>query len=295
MRRSSSTTSKCGASSESVTGSTICSSLATSTSRLGGALGARDQTQHALAVIGVDHGGEKTPRRLMRVWAELGEGAIDALRLQAGELERQGLALRRHIQETLPPVLRAFLLHHEALIDQLLEHAAERLLGDVEDLQQVGDLHAGIAVDEMQHPVMGAPEGELRKHFVRIADEIAVGEKQQLDDVPDRLGRRAGRGRTLRQAAGWRGDLGVHIYVSHVDIFWFYVTKMPLQTKGSYRNGPFFQQRADRTAPAPFIPGVAPRRKVLELTRKMLHDRGKRERPKRPTGPSPRRKVWLRN
>src|SRR5665811_2594057 len=84
---------------------------------------------------------------------ELGEGAVDALRLQAGELERQGLALRRHIQETLPPVLRAFFLHYEALIDQLLEHAAERLFGDVEDLQQVGDLHAGIAVDEMQHPV----------------------------------------------------------------------------------------------------------------------------------------------
>ena len=30
-----------------------------------------------------------------------------------------------------------------------------------------------------------------------------------------------------------------HIYVSHVDIFWFYVTKTPSQTKGSYRNGPF--------------------------------------------------------
>ena len=62
--------------------------------------------------------------------------------LQAGELERQRLALRRHEQEPLAAVLRAFLLHHVALIDQLLEHAAERLLGDVEDLEQVGDLHA---------------------------------------------------------------------------------------------------------------------------------------------------------
>src|SRR5450755_4795587 len=232
MRRSSSTTSKCGASSESVAGSIICSSLATSTSRLGGALGAH-QTQHALAVIGVDHGDEETPRRLMRVWAELGEGAVDTLRLQAGKLERQGLALRRHIQETLPPVLRAFLLHHEALIDQLLEHAAERLLGDVENLQQVGDLHAGIAVDEMQHPVMGAPEAELGEHLVRIADEIAIGEKQQLDDVPDRLGMRRCRARALGQAVGRGGDLGAHIYVSHVDIFWFYVTKRCPRTKGS--------------------------------------------------------------
>src|ERR1700690_3338130 len=248
MRRSSSTTSKCGASSESVAGSTICSSLATSTPRLGGALGARNQTQHALAVVGVDHGGEETPRRLMRVWAELGEGAIDALSLQTGELERQGLALRRHIQETLPPVLRAFLLHHEALIDQLLEHAAERLFGDVEDIQEVGDLHAGIAVDEMQHPVMGAPETELGEHLVRIADEIAIGEEQQLDDVPDRLGRRRGCARALGQAAGRGGNLGAHIYVSHVDIFWFYVTKTLPGTKGSCRNGLFFRQCASGTA-----------------------------------------------
>src|SRR5476651_840561 len=288
MRRSSSTTRRCGASSGSAAGCILAS-------RLGGTVGARDQTQHTLAIVGIDHGGEKAPRRLVRAGPEFGEGAIDAHRLQAGELKCQRLPFRRHKQQPLTAVLRAFLLHHEALVDQLLEHAAERLLGDVEDLEQVSDLHAGVAVDEMQHPVMGAPKGELGKHFVRIADEIAIGEKQQLDDVPDRLGRRGGRDRTLRQAAGRHGDLGVHIYVSHIDIFWFYVTKTSLPTKGSYRNGPFFRQCADRTAPAPFIPGVAPRRKVLELTRKMLHDRGKRERQKRPTGPSPRRKVWLRN
>src|SRR5450759_2410188 len=139
---------------------------------------------------------------------------------------------------------RAFFLHYEALIDQLLEHAAERLFGDVEDLQQVGDLHAGIAVDEMQHPVMGTPEGELGEHLVRIADEIAIGEEQQLDDVPDRLGRRRRGARALGQAARRGGNLGAHIYVSHVDIFWFYVTKRCPGTKGSCRNGLFFRQCA---------------------------------------------------
>jgi hypothetical protein len=86
-----------------------------------------------------------------------------------------------------PAVVRAFLLHHVALVDELLEHAAERLLGDLEDVEQLRNLHAGIAIDEMQHPVMGAPETEFRQHVVGIADEVAIGEEQELDDVPDRL------------------------------------------------------------------------------------------------------------
>ena len=188
---------------------------------------------------------------------------VDMGEVAGGELDELAAQADKN-----PPVLRAFFLHHEALIDQLLEHAAERLLGDVEDLQQVGDLHAGIAVDEMQHPVMGAAEGELAEHLVRVADEIAIGEKQQFDDVPDRLrGRRRRRGASHR-ALGKGGGLGVHIYVSHIDIFWFYVTKTPLRTKGSC---PKALPRPHKPDPdrrsgglAPLIPGVASRRKVLE-------------------------------
>ena len=98
-----------------------------------------------------------------------------------------GLALRRDVKQALAAVVRALLLQHVALVDQLLEHAAERLLGDVQDVEQVGDLHARVAVDEMQHPVVGAAEAELEQHLVRVADEIAIGKKQELDDVPDRL------------------------------------------------------------------------------------------------------------
>ena len=105
-------------------------------------VGARDQAQHAFTIVGVDHRGEKSPRRFVRVRAEFAESAVDALGLQIGQLERQRLALRRHEQQPLAAVLRALLLHDVTLIDQLLEHAAERLLGDVEDVEQVGDLHA---------------------------------------------------------------------------------------------------------------------------------------------------------
>src|SRR6202012_1130940 len=120
----------------------------------------------------------KAPRRLMRVGTEFGESAVDAQRLQAGQLERQRLALWRYIQKPLAAVLSPFFLQHVTLIDQLLEHAAERLLGDVEDLQQVGNFHTGIAIDEMQHAMVGAAKGELAQHLVRIADEITISEKQ---------------------------------------------------------------------------------------------------------------------
>ena len=149
---------------------------------------------------------------------------------KAGKLERQRLAFRRHVEQALAAVLRALLLHHVALVDELLEHAAERLLGDVEDVEQVGNLHAGIAVDEMQHPVMGAAEAELVQHLVGIADEIAIGEEQKLDDVPDRLGRRGRRagGRTLgdaRLGGGSGGGLGLKFMSAMLTYFGFMLQK----------------------------------------------------------------------
>ena len=42
---------------------------------------------------------------------------------------------------------------------------AEALLGDLQDVEEVGDRQPGIAVDEMQHAVMRAAETD----FARIA------------------------------------------------------------------------------------------------------------------------------
>ncbi len=76
------------------------------------AVGARDLPQHAFAIVGVDHGGEEAARRLVRAGAELAKGAVDALGLQAGKLERQRLALGRDVEQALAAVERALLLHH---------------------------------------------------------------------------------------------------------------------------------------------------------------------------------------
>src|SRR6187399_28666 len=187
----------------------------------------------------------------MRVGSEFAERAIDPLRLQRRKPERQGLALRSHVQETLAAILLAFLLQHVTLIDQLFEHAAKRLLRDVEDLEQVRDLHAGVAVDEMQHPMMGASETKLEQHLVGIADEITIGEKQQLNDVPNGLASRPTRRTAFCQTRA--GDSGfAHIYVSHIDIFCFYVTKTVSETKGLYQKGPFWTEHARGFRGRPF-------------------------------------------
>ena len=142
-------------------------------------VGARDQAQHALAVLGVDHAGEETPRRLARAGTEFLKHACDAHGLQPGKLHRQRLARRTDIEQPLTPILGALLLHDIAFVDQLLEHAAERLFGDFQDVEQFGDFHAGIAIDEMQHAMMRPAEAEPLQHLVRIADEVAIGKEQQ--------------------------------------------------------------------------------------------------------------------
>src|SRR5215510_3349969 len=173
----------------------------------------------------------------MRVWPEFTERAIDPLCLQRREPERQGLSLRRHIEEALTAILLALPLQHITLIDELLEHAAERLFRDVEDLEQIRNLHAGVAVDEMQHPMMRPPETKFQKHLVGVADEVTVGKKQQFDDVPNGLRRSSARRTALCHPRTGHGDLA-HIYVSHIDIFCFYVTKTVPETKGSYQKDP---------------------------------------------------------
>ena len=166
---------------------------------------------------------------------KLGERAGDPLGLQAGELHGERLALGGDEQQALAAVVLALLLHHVALVDELLEHAAERLLGDLQHVQQVGNLHAGVAIDEMQHPVVRPAEAELGQHVVRIADEIPVGEEQKLDDVPDRLGPEFG---APAEAAlvGWRG---VKFTSAILTYFGLIVTQRRDFTKGSYRRARF--------------------------------------------------------
>src|SRR4051812_41659933 len=104
----------------------------------------------------------------MRVGSETGKRARDALSLQTRELHRELLTLGRNEQETMPAVVRPFFLQHVTFINELLENAPERLLGDAQRLQKVGDLHSRIAIDEMQHTVMRPAEAEFFQHVVGL-------------------------------------------------------------------------------------------------------------------------------
>ena len=101
-------------------------------------------------------------------------------------------------QQPLAAIGAARLLHDIALVDQLLQHARQALLGDGEDVEQVGDAQARMAIDEMQHAVMRAAEAEILEDGVGIAGEIAIGEEQQLGEF-EQL--RLGQGALARRAA----------------------------------------------------------------------------------------------
>src|SRR6516162_194514 len=129
MRRSSSTTRRCGASSASAADAVFMEeSGPRSAARTPRPVGACDEPQHRIALLRVDHRGKEPARRLVRIGSNLGERSRDACGLQAGELHGQGLAFRRHVKQPLTAIVGALLLQHVTLVDQLLEYAAERLL-----------------------------------------------------------------------------------------------------------------------------------------------------------------------
>src|SRR5258708_3989196 len=109
------------------------------------------------------------------------------------------------MEQPLTAVIGARPLHDVALVDQLLEHAAEGLLGDLENIKELRDLHSGIAIDEMQYAVMSAAKSELLERIVRVTDEISIGKEQEFNEIPQRLvgGRRGGRRGWLTIGPQW--------------------------------------------------------------------------------------------
>ena len=105
-------------------------------------IGAVDLAQHMIGIVG--HAGKKTARRIASAWAKFTKHPRDALGLQAGELQRQRLARLTRIQKPLAAIVRASALRDIAFVDELFEDAAERLFGNFQDIEEVGDLDAGI-------------------------------------------------------------------------------------------------------------------------------------------------------
>jgi hypothetical protein len=88
--------------------------------------------------------------------------------------------------------MNAGTLDDKPLLDQLAEHAAQALLGNAENAEQLADGHLWMAADEMDDSMMGAPESVSRQNRIWFCGEIAIGKEQQLDPLPHLI---LGRGR----------------------------------------------------------------------------------------------------
>ena len=75
-------------------------------------------------------------------------------------------------------VVKAGGLNHMPRIDQLFKHARQALLGDPQDLQQLGNRHTGLSVDEVENTVMRPPESDLFQNKIRVGGKVAIGKKQ---------------------------------------------------------------------------------------------------------------------
>src|SRR5215204_249081 len=122
----------------------------------------------------VDHGQQEAARGILQAVVSVRKGAHDAPGLQLGETTRQLMARSCGEKEALAAVCGPGPLLDEALLDELLEDAVEALLGDAQDVQKLGDGKAGLPVDEVEDAVMSAAE-------------VAIGEKEQLDQIVGRL------------------------------------------------------------------------------------------------------------
>ncbi len=171
-----------------------------------------DEAPDGWTLAGVHESEQEARGQSVASRPRVAQGVANALGLQVGELPRQHPSLRRGRQEPLAPVFTPFPLLDEPLIDELLEDPSERLLGDAEDVEELGDGEAGMTVYEVQDAVMRSPESVAIEKLVGIGHEIAVGEEEELDHLVERLRH------FVRSAPVPAGQLG-EIYVSHIDIF----------------------------------------------------------------------------
>ena len=133
----------------------------------------------------------------------VGVGDPSPLRLRQHSFEIAPLC--RQFEETLAAIVRAGLLQDELLPNQLAEDAAQALLGDAQDRQELADGHPRVSSDEMNDAVMGAAKTVSRQDRVGLGGEITIREKQQLDPLPHLF-----LGHDRRRSG--------QIYVRHIDL-----------------------------------------------------------------------------
>jgi hypothetical protein len=140
----------------------------------------------------IDHGEEKVDRLRTRPRRTLPEHPREPSRLQKRGIQRKSLSARGWKQLTLAAVLYAWAGLDIVPADQFLEDAIETLLGDFQNVQQLGDREPRTPGDEMQHPVMRPAKPKGNEETIGIAGKIAIGEEHELDQFEHRRARFGG-------------------------------------------------------------------------------------------------------
>ena len=110
-----------------------------------------------------------------------GQSCPDPDFLGPGQAGRERLSSRRRVEQTLAAIVRARALLDVSRVDKLLEDARQALLGDLQDVEEIGDGQPGIAIDEVQDAVVRTAEIRAGKNGVRIGYEVAIRKEQQFD------------------------------------------------------------------------------------------------------------------
>ncbi len=114
--------------------------------------------------------------------------------LQGSKLIGEAAALCRDEQAALAAIIVTGPLHNETLVYELLQHAGEALLGDLQDVEKIGDPQTGVAMNEMENAVVRASEAVFLEDGIGARRELAVGEEQQLGTGDELLARGAAGG-----------------------------------------------------------------------------------------------------
>lgn len=114
-------------------------------------------------------------------------GCRDPGTLRRRQAPLQFAAAFGQLQQPLPAVVGAAMLHDKSLPHELAQNPIEALLGDAQDAEQFTDRHLRVTADKMDDPVMRPPETVLREDRVGFRGEIPIREKQQLDPLADRF------------------------------------------------------------------------------------------------------------
>jgi hypothetical protein len=157
----------------------------------------------ARRLLRIDHRLKEGPRRGKAPIAQLLERQSEPPRLNHGQPQRQALAVRRRIKLPASAIQRPGSDLDEVLVDEFPQHAVEALLGDPQYLQKLGDRQPRPPADKIENAMMSASKSVSLEQPIGVADKIAIGEKEQLDQFVHRLFRAA----RLRRRT-WLGDLG---------------------------------------------------------------------------------------